>query len=220
MSSFRGVLFDMDGVVLDSETIHAEAETRLLAQFDLDISPDVRSTFKGRSNVDVFGWVAQEYGDGRVTSDELILHKQRHMADLADRLQMIDGALDTIRAVHDAGIAAALVTSSPQTDQQHAFDLFELTDYFQAVVTMDDVTRFKPDPMPYVTGARLLGLDASDCVAIEDSVSGIRSAQAAGARTIGLVGTFDASTLHDAGADAVAHSHAEIRALLGLSETD
>lgn len=215
-TGYRGLLVDMDGVVLDSEAVHDAAKDRLFAELDLDVPADVWPSFKGRSGHDTYAIVARDYGDGRVTAAELIAGKQRHMDALTDRLALVDGVLETLRAARAAGVAACLVTSSSRHMQAHAFELFELTDLFAAVVTSDDVDRYKPDPLPYATGARLLGLDAAGCVAVEDSANGIRSARAAGARAIGLTGTFEADVLREAGADAVAASHAEVRALLGL----
>ncbi len=216
MSSFRGILFDMDGVVLDSEALHDRSKDLLFAEYDLHVPDEIWATFKGRSGFEIYELVARDYAGGKATAEELRLGKIRHMASLHGELRLVDGVLDTLSAVREAGIAAALVTSSARVSQESAFERFGLGDYFDAIVTADDVTRYKPDPMPYATGARLLGLDASDCVAIEDAVTGIQSANGAGARTIGLVGTFDADALREAGADAVAHSHADVRALLGL----
>jgi HAD superfamily hydrolase (TIGR01509 family) len=216
VTGYRGLLVDMDGVVLDSESVHDAAKELLFAELGVDVPADVWPTFKGRANHDVYTIIARDYGGGRVTADELMAGKERHMAALSDRLQLVDGALETLRSAHEAGVPACLVTSSTRRAQAEAFALFELTHLFAAVVTSDDVDRFKPHPLPYATGARLLGLPPSACVAIEDSANGVRSAKAAGARVVGLTGTFEADVLHDAGADRVCASHADVRRVLAL----
>lgn len=92
----------------------------------------------------------------------------------------------------------ALVTSSSRAEVESVFDHFNLRSYFRAVVTVDDVTYGKPSPEGYTLAAKLLGVTSSQCIAIEDSPSGIRAALLAGMKCIALTTTHEKYSLQEA----------------------
>jgi beta-phosphoglucomutase len=110
--------------------------------------------------------------------------------------------------------ALALVTSSLRQNQEFAFAKFGLAPLFDVVVTAADVTHAKPHPEPYLTAVVRLGIPATDCLVIEDSLHGIASAQAAGCRTIGLATSYRPQVLAEAGADFVCQSYDEVAACI------
>jgi beta-phosphoglucomutase-like phosphatase (HAD superfamily) len=99
------------------------------------------------------------------------------------------------------GCRLAAVTNGPRLNLQHALDALDLHERFEVLIAGEDVTRGKPDPMPYLTALERLGVEAGDAVAFEDSPAGVTAAKAAGVFTFGLLTTQPAQVLENAGAD-------------------
>ena len=178
----QAVLWDLDGTIVDSEPYWLLSEQRLVEEFG--------GTW---SEADGFALI----GAGLTNAAE---HLQKCGVDMpVDAIvkRMVDevdemnarqvpwrpGALELIRSIHDAGIPQVIVTMSYRTTANFVADEVGL---FAGVVCGEDVTHSKPHPEPYVMGAALVGFDASECVALEDSVPGSASAVAAGAVTIAV----------------------------------
>jgi len=176
------VLWDLDGTIVDSEPYWLLSEQRLVEEFG--------GTW---SEADGFALI----GAGLTNAAE---HLQKCGVDMpVDAIvkRMVDevdemnarqvpwrpGARELIRSIHDAGIPQVIVTMSYRTTANFVADEVGL---FAGVVCGEDVTHSKPHPEPYVMGAALVGFDASECVALEDSVPGSASAVAAGAVTIAV----------------------------------
>lgn len=179
------VLWDMDGTLVNTEPYWISAETELIESF-------------GGS------WTHEEalqlVGSGLFNSADIIRSKgvdlphQEIIDKLTDRVmqQLVEfgipwrpGARELLVDLKENGVPTALVTMSISRMAHHVADHLGFAG-FDAVVAGDDVTESKPHPEPYLRGAELLGVDPADCVAIEDSEPGIRSAVAAGAVTIGV----------------------------------
>ena len=178
----QAVLWDLDGTIVDSEPYWLLSEQRLVEEFG--------GTW---SEADGFALI----GAGLTNAAE---HLQKCGVDMpVDAIvkRMVDevdemnarqvpwrpGARELIRSIHDAGIPQVIVTMSYRTTANFVADEVGL---FAGVVCGEDVTHSKPHPEPYVMGAALVGFDASECVALEDSVPGSASAVAAGAVTIAV----------------------------------
>ena len=128
------------------------------------------------------------------------------------------GAQHLLQTLYDLNIPLGLVTSATKVDQQRAFENLELTKYFSAIVTVEDVAHPKPDPQPYIACATILGFQAHECIAIEDSIHGISSAFRAGCHVLGLTSTFSHDALKSTEAHGIFQSipslEAHIRLLL------
>ena len=109
------------------------------------------------------------------------------------------------------GSKLGLTTSASRSTQELTFETFGFAPYFDAIVTGEDITKGKPDPEPYLTTARKLGIDAKDCIVIEDSINGVRSGHAAGCVVIAMTTTFPREALLEAGADHVIDSFSELQ---------
>ena len=200
MLSYDAIIFDMDGVIIDSEPLHEKAQRIVFNQYQLTVPSTVFSAFKGKTEADVFGHVVETYADNRVDASELIALKHDVYSDLMGELQLIDGARPLIERLVERGISLGLTTSATRRDQQRTFALFDLAPYFNVVVTAEDVTNPKPDPEPYLTTARRLAVAPASCLVIEDSTHGVMAAQQAGCTVIGLSTSFSAERLLQAGA--------------------
>lgn len=216
MAQFRAIVFDLDGVIIDSEALHNEAVAAAVAARGFTVPDALFDEFMGIPDAVLLDHINRHYLDGRYEVAELLADKQAAYLCVADQSRAIPGAVEFIHAARPHFQAFALATSALKTNQQLAFDQLDLHRFFDAVVTADDVTRTKPDPQPYQLAVERIGLRAHECVVIEDSLNGVRAGKAAGCTVIGLTTTYPAGELSAAGADRVCASFDEVAAhLLG-----
>ncbi len=208
----HAVIFDMDGVIIDSEPLHEKAQRIVFARHGLDVPVRAYSDFKGQTEEVVFNLVVREWGNGSHDPGVLASEKHAIYASLIDEMQLMQGSLEFIRFLSDLGYPLALTTSATRANQERVFERFELAPYFNAVVTAEDVRRSKPDPEPYVVTASRMSWEPARCLVIEDSLNGVRSAVGAGCRVAALTTSFPADALLSAGADLVKGTFADLQA--------
>jgi HAD superfamily hydrolase (TIGR01509 family) len=215
-NSCHAVIFDMDGVITDTEPLHVEAERRTCRHFGLDVPDAEWVNFKGRTADDIFDYLMTNFGGGRgLDSQTLIAHKTAtYLKLLDDGLPIIPGFLDFLPQARRRFEKVGLATSSLSSVQRAVFDRYALESFFDAVTTGDELSRGKPDPEAYLKASAKLGLAPGDCVVIEDSVSGIRAGVAAGCRVVGLATSYEPEDLLSCGAHAVARDYGEMTRLL------
>jgi HAD superfamily hydrolase (TIGR01509 family) len=181
----QGVLFDMDGLLVDSEPLWFEVECAVMARLDGRWSEADQQALIGGSLPRTVSYLLARAG--RPASPEDV---GRWLVDgmtellMSRPLTMLPGAGELLAEVRSAGIPHALVTSSERPIMDAV--LRQLGVGFTATVCADDVTRGKPDPEPYLRAALLLSADPRACVALEDSPNGVASAEAAGCRLIAV----------------------------------
>ncbi|MEN9201764.1 MAG: HAD family phosphatase [Thermostichus sp. DG_1_6_bins_120] len=223
MQSFDGLIFDMDGVIVDSEPIHAQAGATALQRCGLSIElAPISLRFKGCTDRDMFAYLVEHCTDTPVEEQQavvqrLIAEKASAFADLLDQVSLVPGVLEFLAASRRRFSALALTTSATRQDQERIFTRFDLGRWFDGVITAEDIQRAKPDPEPYLKTAACLGVDPGLCLVIEDSTHGIRSAKGAGCFAVGITTSFAPEALRQARADAVVESFAELAQLLNLS---
>ena len=183
----RGIIFDFDGVLIDSEPLYMRSVNMILAECDAPqlsrdeyqehIGSTAKLTWEALTERNNFPDPASSYPD----RDEVILEEL-----LRDELQLRPEAEALLAKIADVGVKRGLATASRRKWMSLKLEKLGLVDYFDAAVCSTDVRRTKPAPDIYLKAAELMDLPTDDAVAIEDSPSGIRSAKAAGIRTIGL----------------------------------
>ena len=209
---FRAIIFDMDGIIVDSEPAHVQAEKKVFKKHGVTASREDLRYFVGRTDEDVMTYIKQKYN---ITAEvEYLVSEKRllYRAFRRNHLRLMDGFRELAQELFSK-YPLALTTSSIKKDTDFVLEKFKLHDLFKVVVTAEDVTRTKPDPEPYARTVELLGLRPEQCVVIEDAINGLVSAREAGTATIGLASTFPAETLMEH-ADAVAESLSEIPQIL------
>ncbi|MES2171249.1 MAG: HAD family hydrolase [Actinomycetota bacterium] len=178
------VLWDMDGTLVDTEPYWLDAEAKLVHSWGGVWTHEDGLTLVGSG---LWNSARVLRGRGVELSDEQIIDHltDRVMEQIEVTVPWRPGARELLASVKAAGLRTALVTMSISRMAKHIVSLAP-ADSFDFVVAGDDVTHSKPHPDPYLHAARLLGVEAPDCVAIEDSTTGLASAVASGAVSIGV----------------------------------
>jgi HAD superfamily hydrolase (TIGR01509 family) len=175
------VLFDMDGTLVDSEKVWEIALQELAAWAGGTLSPKARAAMVGTSMAASMRIFREDLGQpDRPEGPDVEWLTSRVLNLFREGLVWRPGAAELLRAVKAAGMPTALVTSTGRLLVEAALDTLG-RENFDVVVCGDEVTMPKPDPEPYRTAATLLGVAIEDCVAIEDSPTGVASAVASGA---------------------------------------
>ncbi len=211
LANSRGVLFDMDGVLIDSEPVHEKAIIALTAELGDALEDEaVLYSFKGAPEKNMAVRLMEMYPEQTFTEEEIIRRKIDLFAGLFHQVRLVEGAKEFVERSHAAGRKHGLTTSASRSTQRLAFETFGFGEFFDTIVTGEDITQGKPHPEPYRLTAEKLGLSTCDCLVIEDSINGVLSGKAAGCRVIAITGTFPKEALMVAGADHVIDSFSEL----------
>jgi beta-phosphoglucomutase-like phosphatase (HAD superfamily) len=210
-----GILFDIDGTLVHSDPIHFAVFQELLLKEDgfNDNAPIdeafFRQTIAGRQNALIMADFFPDWSTAK--REEWSLQKEARFRQMAasSMLERKMPGLDRLRAwIERHQVPRAAVTNAPRLNAEamiagiHYHDDNDNDDtapFFQALVIGDECERAKPDPCPYLLGAKLIGVDPRECIVFEDSPSGARAGVAAGAYVVGILSSQDRSTLLDAG---------------------
>jgi HAD superfamily hydrolase (TIGR01509 family) len=183
--TIEAVLFDMDGVLVDSEPVWYDVEMALVESMGGAWSKEDQAKCIG-GTVDWFcRYVIELTGSTRTPEDVEAEILASMAARFTDALTIHEGALELVDAVRALGARTALVTSSYRSLVDPALHWLG-THRFDAVITGDEVTNGKPHPEPYLAACRAVGVEPAAAVVIEDSVSGVRSAEAAGCTVVAV----------------------------------
>ena len=199
LSPYTAVIFDMDGVIINSEPLHEKAQKRVFDQYQIYVPVDDFKTFKGMTEEVVFQYVTDRYAPPVTDVQELIAAKHAAYNRLFGELELIPGVYTLLQQLTDACIPLGLATSATRQNQQRTFQQFGLEHFFKVVVTAADVVHPKPDPEAYRTMIRRLGMSPDTCIVIEDSLYGVQAAVRAGCHVIGICTTFHTCELAQAG---------------------
>jgi HAD superfamily hydrolase (TIGR01509 family) len=184
--AIRAVIFDMDGVIVDSEPYSVQALIDILRQYGVEPTADDLRRSYGRRVRDDFVDYFSRYG---VTADlhTAIAHKHARYYHLAaGHLHAFPGVLPLLERIHGQGYRLALASSGDRVKVAFGMQALGLNGTFEAVVTGDDVSHSKPDPEIYLRAAQRLGVPPAACVAIEDAPAGVEAAKRAGMRCIAV----------------------------------
>ena len=179
------VLFDLDGTLIDTEPVWMAAEQALAAEFGGTWTAEQAASCIGNSIPDTAGRLRAEAGVDLPVPEIVDRLLGAVVAVVREELPWQPGARELLAQLGRHGVPCALVTMSYRVLAEAVLAALPPST-FETVVTGDQVARGKPDPLPYLTAAKTLGVDPQDCVVIEDSSAGIASGRAAGAAVVAV----------------------------------
>lgn len=208
----RAVIFDVDGVLIQSMERHFEAYEAAFAPRGVVVTREEVFANEGRRSREVLEAIAQDRGLALTPAelDALAKRKQEVYASFG-RLPFYPGVEGLVASLRARGLRLAAVTGTSRVNVDT--HLGPLTRSFDVIVTADDVKRTKPHPEPYLAALAKLDVDAADAVVVENATLGVRSARAAGLRVIAVTSTLPAEALKEA--DAVVPIVADVEKALG-----
>jgi len=195
----KAILFDMDGVLLDSEEYICRAGIMMFKEKGYEVSPDDFLEFTGMGENRYLGGVAEKQG----IPFELVKDKARtyeiYGEIVAGKLKPFDGVVDFIELCKSRGLKLAVASSAdPPKVETNLAEIGIPSSTFGTVVTGLDIEHKKPSPDIFLKAAENLGVDASECLVVEDAISGVAAGKAAGAKVLALTTSFSAEELSGA----------------------
>lgn len=181
------VIFDMDGVIVDTEPVHHYAYNQHFKQLNIEVTPEMYATFTGNSTKNTYEKLKSHFEIAETVPD-LVEAKRNLFNDAFDSkedLCLIDGVEDLIKELYHNGMQLVLASSSANVTIDRVFRRFGLHQYFTHLVSGEDFPNSKPHPAIFEHAAKLSQTSVENCIVIEDSTNGILAAKAAGIYCIG-----------------------------------
>jgi len=176
------VIFDMDGVIIDSEEIHKKAYYETFTSIGVNVSDDLYKTLTGSSTINAFQKLVKHFKLD-LNPEELVLDKRKRYVNFFENdpnLHLVKGVKDLIEHCNNKGLTLVLASSSAMVNIERVFNRFKLNPYFTAKISGADLTKSKPNPEIFEKAAILGNTPKENCVVIEDSDNGIKAANDAG----------------------------------------
>ena len=195
--SISHIIFDCDGVLVNSEPLSARADVEILSRFGVQLSDaEVRNRFIGRT----FEAMIQELStrNGTAFPDNIVALKNQRLGELyRSELQLVRGVRDALETIRGLGLSMSVASNSPRELVKLALQVTGLLPFFRdKITTYEDVPNGKPAPDIFLLAAKRNGAHAEDCLAVEDSATGVKAAVDAGCWTLGFTGTHDDGHAH------------------------
>lgn len=178
----KAVLFDMDGVIVDTEPLHRKAYFNMFSDVNINVNEDLYASFTGQSTINICRRLVDHFNLS-YPPDHLVQLKRKHYKYLFQHdkdLALIDGVLDLIKDYYANGITLVVASSASMMGINQIFERFDLNQYFSAKFSGADLKKSKPHPEIFIKAAESTGFEKSECMVIEDSTNGIKAAHAAG----------------------------------------
>ncbi|EPX58414.1 Beta-phosphoglucomutase [Cystobacter fuscus DSM 2262] len=193
---FEAVLFDLDGVIIDTTDMHYRAwDTFARSHGYIPSQTELLATNGRRADETLRAWFGERLGESELAA---LVHEREMLFNrklAIEPVSAIPGVHEFISALRRAGVPYAVGTSAVPMNAELALSRLGLRELFDVLVTAADVTRGKPDPEVYLKAAAALGVPPTACVVFEDSVLGLRAARAAGAKCVALTTSFPRDVL-------------------------
>lgn len=181
------VIFDMDGVIVDTEPVHRYAYFKQFDELNITVTEDMYTSFTGFSTRNTFQKLKEVFVIEQEVED-LIQRKRNIFNDAFDSkadLELLQGVENLIKELHKNGMQLILASSASKVTIERVFSRFKLHEYFTHVVSGEDFPKSKPDPAIFEHAASLSIAPKESCIVIEDSTNGIKAAKAAGIFCVG-----------------------------------
>jgi beta-phosphoglucomutase len=176
------VIFDMDGVIIDSEEIHKKAYYETFVSIGVDVSDDLYKTITGSSTINAFQKLVAHFKLD-LNPEELVLNKRKRYVNFFENdptLHLVKGIEELIKHCYNKELTLVLASSSAMVNIERVFNRFNLNSYFTAKISGADLKASKPHPEIFEKAAILGKTSKENCIVIEDSDNGIKAANDAG----------------------------------------
>lgn len=195
----KAVLFDMDGVIVDTEPLHCKAYFKMFEAVNIQVSDDLYESFTGQSTINICRQLCEIFNLTE-TPEILVQLKRDFFKDLFfndNSLTLINGVLDLIKDYHNNNITLVLASSASMNTINNVFTRFDLDQYFIAKLSGADLRASKPHPEIFINAAKASGFLKNECVVIEDSTNGIEAAITAEIYCIGFKSPNSKNQVYD-----------------------
>ena len=184
----KAVIFDMDGVIVDSEPLHHKAYQKMFSDFDLTVSKELYESFTGQATISICERLCGTFNLD-YEPQLLVNQKRKHFSLLFDEdheFCLIEGVMDLIKDYHQSGLNLVLASSASMQNINRIFKRFDLDPYFKAKLSGADLKASKPHPEIFIKATEASGFPKENCFVIEDSTNGICAAKSAGLFCVGF----------------------------------
>ena len=176
---FRAIIFDLDGVLADSEPWWNEIDAKLLAEYGAKYCGEYHREVLGVSYPIPIEFYKKKFGISAPTEEMMKRRGEIATEYFANHVGLFPSTKDVLNELREMKLHLAVATSSVSASARPFLDRHQLTQYFDVIITGDEIERGKPEPDIYLRAAEKLGVPANECLVIEDSLSGIAAAKAA-----------------------------------------
>lgn len=195
MKSMKAIIFDMDGVLVDSEPFHVEIEKSLFKRFRLNISDEEHTAYMGKATDVMWSEIIKNKNLSLDVAEMVSVNYQesKKFFSSLSRIDPMPGVVDLLDELKNKGVPMAVASSSDKEAIELIMDKSGLKKYFRHVVNSNRVGKSKPEPDIFLFTAQLLDVDPESCVVIEDSTNGIKAAKAANMYCVAYSGASSAN---------------------------
>ncbi len=185
---YKGIIFDMDGVISDTQKLHSQAESDILAQYGVSLTPaEISRRYSGVKTSEFMADLLKGQKD-TVDMAALMENKRAQMNKLASGgIDPIPGIFELLAYLKNCHMKIGLASASGRGFIDLVLDHLNIRSYFDAITSAEEVSQGKPAPDIFLLAAKKLELQPGDCIVIEDGISGMTAAKKAGMKSVGLV---------------------------------
>lgn len=180
--ALKAVLFDMDGVIVDTEPLHKQAYFLMFQKVGIEVSEELYNSYTGQSTIQICKDLVERF-QLVLKPKELVTYKRAFFKELFfaedNNLTLLEGVLDLIKNYFQNNITLVLASSASMVTINNVFKKFDLDKYFKGKISGADLKASKPHPEIFIKAAEIAGFNKEDCMVIEDSTNGIKAAHSA-----------------------------------------
>ena len=184
----KAVIFDMDGVLVDSQPYHFKADIDTMAEYGVIKDQKFYESFAGTLTADRMRTLKEMFGLD-VPVEEMTIKRENMILDTMGKedIKPVSGIPEFLRSIKEKGLTTAVASSSDYKLINLILDRLKIAQYFDSVTSGSDVKRGKPSPDVFLLAAERIGIEPAECLVVEDSENGVKAAKAAGMKVLGYI---------------------------------